>query len=87
MACKDQPLHGMYKNDALLRLAGFRRDPRPITAPAPYSDTSAPETVELQMPEPPTVEPKQLSFAVITVVLAFAGTVATVIQTVLAAAS
>lgn len=85
MACKDQPSHAIYKTDALLRLIGFRRNPRSITAPAPYAEESAP--AEMHMSEPATVEPKQLSFAVLTIVLTVVGTVATVIQTVLAAAS
>ena len=87
MACKDQPSHGIYKTDALLRLIGFRRNPRSVTAPAPYAKALNDAPTELHMSEPATVEPKQLSITILTVALTIIGTVATVIQTLLAAAS
>ncbi|MDB4872856.1 MAG: hypothetical protein JWP34_4882 [Massilia sp.] len=83
MACTREPSHDVYKRDAFLRLLGFRREPRPITAPASYPRQQGRAPLNLPpMPEPPTVESKQQFFTILTVLLTIIGTVATVIQTV-----
>ncbi|MEU5882249.1 hypothetical protein [Spirillospora sp. NPDC047279] len=80
IACKDQPSHAVYKNDALLRMLGFRRPPRQVSAPAPGPhDRTA---TELPMePQVATIESKQTLITLLTVV----GTIAGVVQVFLAA--
>ncbi|MFC6884973.1 MULTISPECIES: hypothetical protein [Actinomadura] len=83
IACKRESSHAVYKNDALLRMLGFRRPPRQFSAPAPRPGqqpappASAPET------EPATIDSKQTLITFLTIIATIAG----VIQTVLAAMS
>jgi hypothetical protein len=82
MACTYQPSHAVYKTDALLRMLGFRRNPRQVTAPAPRPGGEPAPHYSEPAPEQPTIERKQTLMTALTII----GTVAGVIQTVLAAA-
>ncbi|MBE1530231.1 hypothetical protein [Actinomadura algeriensis] len=80
MACTAQPSHAGYKTDALLRLVGVRRPPRPIAASASRSD-NAPSPGDQSSGEA-TVESKQTLMIALTLI----ATVAGVVQTILTAA-
>lgn len=79
MACTHQPSHAVYKTDALLRILGFRRGPRQVAAPAPRPHESASHYSEPTL-EQPTIERKQTLMTALTLI----GTVAGVIQVLLA---
>jgi hypothetical protein len=84
MACTE-PSHYGYKRDALLRLLGVRRPPRQITAPATSGPRPGRAPVEQSLAEPATLNSRQRALTILTVALTIIGTVATVIQTLLAA--
>ncbi|MFI0411769.1 hypothetical protein [Actinomadura sp. 3N508] len=86
MACKNEPSHDVYKRDAFLRLLGFQRGGRPITAPASHARTPRASTEPDDTASPPaTVESRQQALTLLTIALTLIGTAATVVQTVLTA--
>lgn len=80
MACTHQPSHAVYKTDALLRILGFRRSPRQVAAPAPRPGGESASHYSEPAPEQPTIERKQTLMTALTLI----GTVAGVIQVLLA---
>lgn len=80
MACTHQPAHAVYKTDALLRILGFRRSPRQVTAPAPRPGGESTFQHSEPPSEQPTVERKQTLMTALTII----GTLAGVIQVLLA---
>jgi hypothetical protein len=81
MACTREPSHNVYKTDALLRMLGFRRNPRQVTASAPRPGREPAAHYSEAPPERVTVESKQTLITALTIIATIAG----VIQTVLAA--
>lgn len=81
MACTHQPSHAVYKTDALLRILGVRRNPRQVAAPAPRPDDEPASYYSEPAPGQPTIERKQTLMTALTLI----GTVAGVIQVLLAA--
>ncbi len=86
MACKREPSHDVYKRDAFLRLLGFHRGARPISAPASYRRADRAPIDQSENPQgPATIDSTQQTYAIATIGLALIGTAATVVQTILAA--
>ncbi|MCD0453340.1 hypothetical protein LO762_29780 [Actinocorallia sp. API 0066] len=87
MACTREPSHDVYKRDIFLSILGIRRPPRAITAPTRGARPGRTATAAPPLTESMTIESKQLFIAVITIIFTVIGTIATIVQTVLAAGS